>query len=136
MRTERQQQASRANGTKSRGPKTPEGKARSSRNSIIHGLLTKTVLIKGESVSLFTTLQSEFTEEVAPATPFESTLVDMMISARWRSLRIQGLETSGFDDTVNTMPCPEELDESTRVSRAFHNTDGGGEGKMRRYEAH
>ena len=87
-------------------------------------------------MGLFTALQSEFTDEFAPATPFESTLVDMMISARWRSLRIQGLETSGIDDTVKTMPCPEELDASTRVSRALHNTDGGGEGKMRRYEAH
>ena len=136
MRTESQQQASRANGAKSRGPITPEGKARSSKNSIIHGLLAKTILIEGESANLFNTLQTEFTEEFAPATPFESTLVDMMVSARWRSLRIQGLETSGIDDTVKTMPCPEDLDESTRVSRALHNTDGGGEGKMRRYEAH
>ena len=136
MRTKSQQQASRANGAQSRGPKTPEGKARSSQNSIIHGLLAKTILIEGESPNLFNTLQTEFTEEFAPATPFESTLVDMMVSARWRSLRIQGLETSGIDDTVKTMPYPEDLDESTRVSRALHNTDGGGEGKMRRYEAH
>ena len=136
MRTERQQQASRANGAKSRGPKTPEGKARSSQNSVIHGLLAKTVLIEGESASLFLALQAQLTDEFAPATPFESTLVDMMVSARWRSLRIQGLETSGIDDTVKSTPSPEELDESTRVSRALLNTDGGGEGKMRRYEAH
>ena len=49
MPTDKQKAASRANGARSRGPKTPEGKARSARNSLNHGLLARAILLEGES---------------------------------------------------------------------------------------
>jgi hypothetical protein len=41
MISDRKLAANRANGRKSRGPKTPAGKARSRRNSFVHGLSAK-----------------------------------------------------------------------------------------------
>ena len=46
MRTELQREASRRNGTKSKGPITDKGKAISSRNSRIHGRYSSDFLIQ------------------------------------------------------------------------------------------
>ena len=51
--SEKRIQAARANGAKSRGPITPEGKARSSRNATTHGLLSQYVVIPGEDPAGF-----------------------------------------------------------------------------------
>ncbi len=59
--------ASRANGAKSRGPVTEEGKAASSRNSLRHGLLAKMVLIEGESEAAFRQLSEALHNAFAPA---------------------------------------------------------------------
>jgi hypothetical protein len=53
MATDKQKAASRANGALSRGPKTPEGKARSARSQLNPGLFTQAILLKGESRERF-----------------------------------------------------------------------------------
>ena len=50
----------RENGAKSRGPITPEGKARSSVNSFKHGLTAKCVVLSNESEESYTELQQCF----------------------------------------------------------------------------
>jgi hypothetical protein len=57
-------EASRRNGAKSRGPKSAEGKARSSRNAIKHGLRARRrVLLGGESEAEFKRLETALIEE-------------------------------------------------------------------------
>jgi hypothetical protein len=97
MGTERQKQASRANGSKSRGPATPEGKLTSSRNAEKHGLLSGTVVLEGESTDRFLELVTALHEEFQPQTPFEESLVENMAAARWRQMRIWGMEKAGMD---------------------------------------
>src|SRR5580658_3173544 len=84
MSTERQQQASRMNGSKSHGPVTPEGTLASSRNAMTHGMLSGTVVLKGESTDRFLSLLTALFEEFQPRSPFENSLIENMAVTRWR----------------------------------------------------
>ena len=53
MATKAQNAANRRNSRKSTGPRTPEGKSKSSMNSVKHGLTAKQVVIPGEDPSEF-----------------------------------------------------------------------------------
>jgi hypothetical protein len=88
MKSEKQLEAARLNGAKSKGPITPEGKANSSRNAITHGLLTTSVLLVGESRERFLDLLAEFTELYKPRNITERSLVETMAMARWRTIRL------------------------------------------------
>jgi hypothetical protein len=97
MSTERQIQASRENGARSHGPTTPEGKLASSRNATRHGMLSGTIVLKCESTDRFLELVNTLLEEFQPQTPFEESLIENMAIARWRQMRIHGLEKAGMD---------------------------------------
>jgi len=126
MSTERQQNASRANGSKSRGPVTPAGKLASSRNAITHGMLSTTVVLNGESTDRFLELFDALLDEFQPQTPFEESLIENMAVARWRQMRIWGMEKAGMEHEMHrlgVMPNPAGLDPSgqaaTRAAIAF-----------------
>jgi hypothetical protein len=62
MSSERRIQTSRANGAKSQGPKTPEGKLRSARNRL-HDVLARTIVLDDEHAA-FTALLDAFESEL------------------------------------------------------------------------
>lgn len=88
MATEKQIAANRANAQKSTGPSTPEGKAKSSLNSLRHGLLARTVVLQGESEDRFNETFQAVLDEFNPATPTEYLLVENMAVAHWRKRRL------------------------------------------------
>ncbi len=100
MRTERQIQASRANGARSRGPVTAEGKYNSSRNATTHGLLAGAIVMKGEIEERFNEVLADLNQELHPETPIEYTLVEKMAVARWRQLRVWGMEKAAMEYQV------------------------------------
>jgi hypothetical protein len=97
MATERQIQANRANAQKSTGPKTPEGKKISSKNAALHNLISGTVVLKGESLRRFNDLAAAVVLQFQPRNSAETALVQTMTVARWRLLRIWGIQTAGFE---------------------------------------
>jgi hypothetical protein len=65
--------ASRKNGARSRGPKTPEGKARSARNALKHGLRAeKYIVLPEEDAAAFKALEATLFEELAPVGALQS----------------------------------------------------------------
>ncbi len=120
MRTERQIEASRANGAKSRGPKTTDGKARSSQNSLRHGFLSKTLVLKTESKEAFHALFLTLGDVVKPRDAFEDELFFVMVAARWRSVRLWAIEGSGLDGEIEKLNQPTEP-AARNAAKAFRN---------------
>lgn len=92
MSTTKQIAAARANGDPSKGPVSAHGKRSSSRNSLRHGLLARTVVLEEESTHRFRELLHALMDEFQPASATQIMLVETMAVARWRQLRIWGLQ--------------------------------------------
>lgn len=89
-RTEAQQAASRANGAKSRGPVTEQGKQRSSMNAFKHGVYAKeATLLYFEDRKSFEEMRENYFRRFAPADPFELGLVEEIIQIDWTIQRLQ-----------------------------------------------
>jgi hypothetical protein len=100
MTTERQIKANRANALKSTGPITPEGKQISSKNAALRGVLSGTVVLKGESLRRYNDLAAALILQFQPRNSAETSLVQTMTVARWRLLRIWGIQTAGFQQEM------------------------------------
>lgn len=94
MRSDRQKETSRRNGTKSRGPATAAGKAISSRNRYTHGMLSKLVVIEGEDSARFSTLLNSFRAGLQPRNQIEEGLIEDLAICKWRQRRLVAMETA------------------------------------------
>ncbi len=97
QRSEKRKQASRANGARSRGPKTPEGKLRSSRNALRHGLLSTRSGQEPQSLDDFNQLRDSYTAHFNPRDIGEALLVDRLAATFIRRRRIWALEAALVD---------------------------------------
>lgn len=72
------------------GPKTSQGKQRSSFNSCQHGTCCRAhVVLPHESQQEYDDLSTLMLREFHPGSPFECDLVQQAIDARWRALRAE-----------------------------------------------
>ena len=132
-RTAKQIEASRANGKKSRGPVTPEGKARSAQNSIRHGLTSQVVVLRNEDESEFAHLLECYLAEFQPATQPERDLVEDYVAARWRLHRNLALEAASLDYEIDRQRTAVDqqhssVDEETRCALAAQSLLDSGRG--------
>jgi uncharacterized protein (TIGR03435 family) len=90
----------RINGAKSRGPITPEGKARSSRNALKHGLTASFHPLPGESRTALQAFLAAHRTTYRPVGPLEEELVHSLAVTRWRLRRIVNAEFNVFDNQL------------------------------------
>src|SRR5690349_11031999 len=109
MSSLRRKLASRANGARSRGPVTPEGKACSAQNAISHGLLAQAVVLKSENPDAFRAHMDDFVLRWQPADQVELGLVEEMAVANWRLRRLWAIETRSLDDAIDAAVSPDRV---------------------------
>ncbi len=79
---------------KKRGPKTPEGKARSSMNALKHGLRSKRfLLLPEEDPEDFASLVADIRAAYGPEDAVECAQVEAIAVAMWREIRADRVET-------------------------------------------
>ena len=96
MATRLQRRAFRKNAKRSTGPRTPEGKARSSQNARKHGLFARDAVLPGENPEEFLQLIADLEQELEAGSPFECRLVCHIAATEWRMLRLVRLETGAL----------------------------------------
>jgi len=91
----------RANAQHSTGPRTPEGKASSSRNALCHGLSSRTPVLPPEDLAAYQRHCRQFFDEYRPATPTETQLTQELADTAWRLNRIPALEAELLHRAAN-----------------------------------
>ena len=96
MATDAQIQANRENAKKSTGPRTPEGKARVSKNALKHGLLAQDSVIPSEDPAEFDRHLTTYQDTYLPRNCVEKEIVRQIADAAWRMRRLSRIETTAI----------------------------------------
>jgi hypothetical protein len=88
--------ANRANAQFSTGPRSGEGKARSARNAIRHGLTSRQLIVREDERADFETLRDALVEELAPQGAVETVTFHELLHAAWNLHRFRRLEAESF----------------------------------------
>ena len=123
MRSEKQRQASRTNGAKSRGPTSPEGKAVSKFNGLKHGLRAEHVILPGEDPLAFEAERQAWTEDWKPVSHTRAVLVERAAITSWRLRRAVKAEAAFLAQRADDAGYAFDLDRFNRAERALARAD-------------
>ena len=116
MSSLRRKLSSRANGSLSHGPATPEGQQRSSQNAVSHGLLSACVVLPGESLEGFEAVLGEHLERFVPVDGIEQGMIEEMAASYWRMRRAWAIENQLFTEGLDAHPDGHGL---SRITASF-----------------
>jgi len=119
--TEAQIIANRLNAQKSTGPRTPEGKAVVSQNSIKHGLLAEQDVIASESEADFNLYRRQLLDELNPVSPMESVLAERIVTLSWRLKRAGRFQNQAID----VLNCNQTNDPSKKLIQSLYRSIAG-----------
>jgi hypothetical protein len=106
MSTPHKNKINRANAQHSTGPKTVEGKQRSSLNALRHGLTGQIVVMPTEDLAAYRQHLKSFTDELNPKGVIEVNLVQSLADTSWRLNRVAALETNLLTLGIATATSP------------------------------
>jgi hypothetical protein len=132
--------SARANGAKSRGPKTEEGRKKSSRNAVKHGLYSASVVLSTEPRKQYNEMLDAYLLQFQPEGPVELDLVEEMVAAKWRQRRLRAIETQLLEDEMDYVEKRfrergEEYNKLTLLSRSYKNQAQSALALLIRHEA-
>ena len=94
--------------SKSTGPRTSLGKARSSMNAMRHGLTGRVVVLPSEDMSVYRAFCHDLMADLAPETAIERQYAQTFCDTQWRLNRARSYEDSmlalGYFEHANTLP--------------------------------
>src|SRR5262249_12206884 len=94
MASIKQIEANRSNALNGTGPRTAEGKARSSRNALTHGLTAQEIVIPGEDVAAYRSFEQQLIDDLQPNGSCELELITRLAATYWRFRRIPRFEAA------------------------------------------
>jgi hypothetical protein len=100
MSSLKQIDANRRNALKSTGPTTLEGKERSRRNAVRHGLTAETVIAALEDAEDYQAFEAAVIADYDAESAVERELVLRLASVLWRLRRATGIETALFESVT------------------------------------
>src|SRR5262245_9407322 len=118
--TEARAAVNRANAQHSTGPKTPEGRANSSRNSFKHGLYSKQLVLSTEDAAALDALKADLRAEHQPANTSEEILVNEMAEQCWRLRRARALEVTALENNSSLPLLTAVQRMMSSAERGFH----------------
>jgi hypothetical protein len=107
--------------------------------NIRHSLLSRAVVVAGESNERFAALLAAFRDEFKPQTFLENSLVETMAVARWRLFRLWGVESTTISEEMRKQegdPASSSLPPAIRAALAMRSLSDKTDfvNKMARYE--
>ena len=127
MTSLRQIESNRRNAQKSTGPKTENGKARSSQNAVRHGLTAETVIGPLEDAADYRAFEQAVTTAYDAETAVERELVLRLASLLWRLRRATSVETGLLEiqrDASTAPALPGEVCEVIEIFQSGRHSSG------------
>jgi hypothetical protein len=130
MPSRKQIEANRLNARKSTGPRSPQGKARSSMNALKSGIDAQSQIIRGETPAALDALRADYYDRFHPTAPEQRMLVDTLIDNEWLLRRFRIIEAQlweywardNMDATQLAYAFRKGQDEFARLQRRIDST--------------
>src|SRR5260370_8602695 len=97
MFTKKKRAPNRRNARKSTGPKSDEAKARTRMNAVRHGLTAQQAVLPHEDSRNYDQIRAGMIEAHTPEDSAELALVEELVNAYWRLLRLHPVEPRFWD---------------------------------------